>query len=141
MRKLRKQNRNEVVIDEPIITEDNSQASVENKSFDNVDIEIIKKKYEDVIKKLESENKKLKRSDSRLTKNEEKLIAAIRSEIINQDTETPIIGRRLLIEEYNIGRKYLDEAIKGLISKGLIKRKYVKFTANVKTSSWEIITQ
>lgn len=101
-------------------------------------IQAIQLKYENRIKELEKKNKLLSKGD-KLTKNEEKLLSAIKSEILKQQKSNPVIGRRVLVEEYKIGRKYLDDAIQGLILKEKIKREPVSYTAKVKTFSWELI--
>lgn len=100
----------------------------------NVDLEL-----ENRIRALEEENYKLKEKVSGLTKNEEKILSAIRSEVINQSKDNPIIGRSLLINKYKVGSKYLDSSICGLEAKGYISRTPVKYSAKISTNSWQIL--
>jgi hypothetical protein len=88
---------------------------------------------------LEAENSRLKSGSNSLTKNEEKLLSAIRSEVINQLKDEPIIGRNMLLRIYKINSKYLDDSIKSLESKGIVKRTQVKYSAKIKTNSWKIL--
>ena len=143
MRSLRRQSRTEEVI---ITPPNKAKAPKEEESPkdtvgkpSSADLEAIKIQYEEKLQALKEENKRLKSGDTTLSKHEEKLLSAIKSEKLNQSTNAPIIGRRMLSEEYKIGRKYLDEAIKGLIEKKLIRIKYVNYTSKIKTSEWEIL--
>lgn len=146
MRTLRRQSRTEeVTVKKNIRNDEQKSIEPEIKSNHNSattleknQSEIEKIKLEKELKKLREENKLLKLKNGSLKKNEEKLLAAIKSEQLNQNTKNPIISRRVLSEQYGIGRKYLDLAINGLLQKEIIKREYVNYTAKIKTSRWSI---
>lgn len=103
------------------------------------DIQIIQLEFEKKLKALEEENKKLKSETSVLSKNENKLLSAIKSERINQDVDKPVIGRSMLIKKYSINSKYIDDAIKGLELKSLIKRTPIKYSDRIMTNSWVLL--
>jgi hypothetical protein len=137
------------LIDE-VVKQHKQDESIKNKqpvSSTVDDVELLKLAHEKEIAKLKSkileESEARKRAESgekRLTKNEEKLLAAIRSEMIIQKTNNPIIGRTKLLKEYQINARYFDDAINGLTSKNLIKRKPVKYSAKITTFSWKLIS-
>jgi hypothetical protein len=117
------------------------------------DVQAIQLEYEKKIKSLEEEiqtrkneanangflNKPLPMFDLDMNKNERKLVAAIRSEIIKQKKSNPVISRSLLKKEYKINQRYLDDAVKALELKGIIKRESINYSANIKTFSWCIL--
>ena len=145
MRSLRRQSRTEEVkIPQEITSSKSTEEELDAKDdrlgkVISADIEAVRLEYQGKLEALEEENKKLKQVDRKLNKNEEKLLAAIKSEMANQATQKPIIGRKALIEEYKIGPKYLGDAIKGLLSKKIISKKYVNYTQKIKTSQWEVL--
>ena len=49
-------------------------------------------------------------SNRGLKKNESKLLSALKSEILIQKTESPLVGRTKLKKVYNINEKYLDDS-------------------------------
>jgi hypothetical protein len=104
------------------------------------DIQTIQLEFEKKLKVLEQENQRLKSEVSGLSKNEEKLLVAIKSEMINQSKDEPIIGRSTLLKKYKINSRYFDDAINGLISKSLIKRNPVKYSSKIRTYSWKILS-
>ena len=104
-------------------------------------LEVIKETYEKKLKALEEENKLLKESRESLTKNENKILSAIRSEKLIQKKERPIIGRTKFLRSYGLNSKFLDDAIKGLIQKEIVKREFVNYSPNIKTSQWEILVK
>jgi hypothetical protein len=96
------------------------------------------------IKALEKENKKLRASNTpkkkkEFTKNEEKVLTAIKSEMINQDKKAPIITRSTFLNKFGINNKYLGVSIDGLITKGYLEKKTVKFSGNINTTSYELL--
>lgn len=105
----------------------------------SADLQAIQIEYEKKLKAMEEEISHLKTTSAPLTANEKKLLSAIRSETILQETEQPIIGRSRLKKEYKINERYLGDAVEGLIQKNVIKRKYVNYSGKVKTSQWEIL--
>jgi hypothetical protein len=145
MRSLRRQSRTEEVkIPQEITSSKSTEEELDAKDdrlgkVISADIEAVRLEYQGKLEALEEENKKLKQVERKLNKNEEKLLAAIKSEMANQATQKPIIGRKALIEEYKIGPKYLGDAIKGLLSKKIISKKYVNYTQKIKTSQWEVL--
>ena len=82
---------------------------------------------EEKVKKLEKENKALKAqhqiSVSTLSKNELKIIAAIRSESIIQDTDEPKISANRLKKEYRVNRDYYRRSVENLIEQKIISQK------------------
>ena len=145
MRSLRRQSRTEEVkIPQEITSSKSTEEELDAKDdrlgkVISADIEAVRLEYQGKLEALEEENKKLKQVERKLNKNEEKLLAAIKSEMANQATQKPIIGRKALIEEYKIGPKYLGDAIKGLLSKKIISKKYVNYTQKIKTSQLEVL--
>lgn len=110
----------------------------EEKSETEEGLEGIKAEYEKKLEALKRENEILA-SSSTFTKNEEKLLAAIRSEALIQDKEEPVIGRTKLLKEYRINSRYFDDAINGLVSKGCLERKSVKYSTKITTYSWKLL--
>ncbi len=103
------------------------------------DIQTVQIKYENKLKMLEEENQRLKNSNAPLSKNEEKLLSAIRSEILNQSSQAPVIGRTKFLTKLGMNSKYLDDSIKGLVDKKIIERAPVKYSAKIMTNSWKIL--
>jgi ribosomal protein S25 len=97
-------------------------------------------KEDSEVEALRNEVFKLKNSARTLSKNEEKILNAIRSEILNQSKDEPIISRSMLLKKYKMNSKYMDDSIKNLIEKGFIERKKVKYSMNIYTNSWKIIS-
>lgn len=96
--------------------------------------------YEEKIKELEKQIFESSLTYKPLNKNEEKLLSAIKSEIINQDTDEPVIGRSMLLKKYKVNSKYLDDSIKGLEARSLIKRTKVPYTSKIMTNSWKLLS-
>jgi hypothetical protein len=90
------------------------------------------------LQKLQEENRLLKRGNI-LTKNEKKIIAAIRSEAIEQEVEKPIISTTMLRKKHRVSAKYQRESIEELLEKNLIKREKVPYSGQVKTYRWTLI--
>ncbi len=82
---------------------------------------------------------KRKNINSDLTKNEEKIIAAIRSEQINQNNEQPVISTSALRKKYKVSAKYQGQSIKNLTDRGFIERIESPYSGNVKTFRWKIL--
>lgn len=99
-------------------------------------------KLEKKIKALELENENLKISvNYNLTTHEEKLLSAIRSEILSQEMNAPVMTRGHIRKNYGIGEKYLGTAIKGLEDKGLISRTQARTKLNQLSFQWKIISK
>lgn len=105
----------------------------------NADLQAIQAEYEKKLKAIQKENDRLRASSSGLTKNEEKILSAIKSEILIQKADKPVIGRAKFKKEYKVNERYLGDAIEGLIQKKVVKREYVNYSAKIKTSQWEIL--
>jgi hypothetical protein len=75
-----------------------------------------------------------------LTANEIKLLEAIESEKTFSSHEIPSMSTNYICSKYSINHKYLGNAIKGLIEKGLIKRHPSKFRGQ-KSFAWEVLKQ
>ena len=87
---------------------------------------------------LQEENKLLRAGDD-LTKNEKKIIAAIRSEVIEQKTDKPIISTSMLRKKYRVSAKYQGGSVEALTNKNLIKREKASYSGEVKTYRWMLI--
>lgn len=139
MRTIRRQSRKEIspeVINEVKTKVNDCKVLTLEEDRDNLPSN---SKYEEKIKELQKQVLEASIGHKALNKNEEKLLSAIKSEVINQDTSKPIIGRNMLIKKYKINNKYIDDSIKGLKSRKLVKRTKVPYTANITTYSWEIL--
>jgi hypothetical protein len=128
---------------------DSSSKKGSDKSFDNV-MDSISKNWEKKpiseietlrakLAKAEVEILNLKQGRSELTKNEEKILSAIRSEKLSQDSETPIISTSTLRKKYKVSAKYQGQSTKSLIDKGIVSRVEASYSGNVKTYRWKII--
>lgn len=124
----------------------------EDKSFNNVmssisqnweknpesdDILKLKRELEEAKKKIQT----LESTNTPLSKNEEKIISAIRSEAIEQNTDEPIISYNKYRKKYKVSSDYYRPSIKGLLNKGLIEQEEATFSGNVKTYRWKIVGQ
>ncbi len=124
----------EKMIDELNITSVKQDRIIE--ATDN-DIQMLQVKYEKEVLQLKKELAKI----TKLTKNEEKILNAIKSEKIIQNTTIPTIGRGLFMKKYNLRPKYLDKSIQGLLQKGLVRRTFINYSSTQKTSTWEILQE
>ena len=124
----------------------------EDKSFDNVmtsisqnwekpaksdDLYKLKKELEEAKKKIQT----LESINAPLSKNEEKIISAIRSEAIEQNSDKPIISYNKFRKKYKVSSDYYRPSISGLLNKGLIEQEEAIFSGNVKTYRWKIVGQ
>jgi predicted RNase H-like nuclease (RuvC/YqgF family) len=122
----------------------------EDKSFDNVmnsisqnwektpessDLERLKKELEEAKKKIQT----LESTTASLSKNEEKIISAIRSEAIEQDTDKPIISYNKYRKKYKVSSDFYRRSINALLDKGIIRQEEATYSGNVKTYRWKII--
>lgn len=69
-----------------------------------------------------------------------KIIAAIRSERLLQDTEKPIISMRRLRNHYKVASDFIYKAVPYLIHLGLIARKEARLNGH-KTYQWELFDE
>lgn len=113
----------------------------EEKKKDPEDYERKLRELEEQIKKYQSsmqativENEAVK-----LSKNEKKLISAVEEEIKKQGNDSPVISRNKLKIDYKINQRYLDDSIKGLEAKGLIKRERVAYSPSSYTHKWTLL--
>lgn len=147
--RVRKKPRHEVIIEDNNVVENilapksNTEKSVVNQDFSqdtvteisNSDIQSLQLKHEEELNQLKEQLAKIEKP----TKNEEKILNAIKSERLKQNTQTPTIGRNLFMREYNLRPKYLDKSIQSLLQKSVIKRTFIKYSATQNTSKWEIL--
>ena len=108
-------------------------------TLSQADVQSIQLEYEKKIELLKKEVEAAKNRRVSLTKNEEKLLNAIRSEILSQSTDQPVMTRTYIGKNYGINEKYLGLSIKGLMDKGLIERKAAKTANNQSSFSWELL--
>ncbi len=131
---------------------DNPAKKAEDRSFDNVMNSISSnwskepasgevQKLKEELQKANAKIQTLETSSRNLTKNEEKVIAAIRSESIEQKTEMPIISYSKFRKVYKVSSDYYRPSINSLLQRGLITQKEATFSGNVKTYRWKIIQQ
>ena len=99
------------------------------------DLAVLKKELEKAQEKIQL----LESSNSTFSKNEEKIINAIRSESIEQDTNNPIISYNKFRKKHKVSSSYYRPSIEKLINKGIIKKEEACFSGNVKTFRWTII--
>lgn len=119
-----------------------------DKSFDNVmdsisqnwtnqnDKDIQKLKNE--LLATQNELKKLKSQKSSFTKNEEKILNAIKSESLLQETNEPQISSRVFRTTYKVSSDYFRKSINSLIMSEAIERIETKFAGKVPTYRWKI---
>jgi DNA-binding transcriptional regulator YhcF (GntR family) len=74
-----------------------------------------------------------------LTINEKKLISAIKSEILIQETEEPIISTRKLRKVYKVHPNYISGALENLLKNGIISRKKAIYSGKIKTFKYSIL--
>lgn len=149
--RVRKKPRHEIIIEKNKVVEQvaikaitEKKKSTKPKVTTNKDVvaDITSSDIQSLQLQHEKELDKLKEqlaSAVKPTINEEKILSAIKSEKLIQETNTPIISRNLLMRQYNLRPKYLDKSIQGLIQKGVIKRTFVKYSSTQNTSQWEIL--
>jgi hypothetical protein len=101
----------------------------------NSDDEVFKLKKE--LKKLQSQLA-TKTSNIKPTANEKKILSAIRSESINQESPLPIISRNMFLKKYKVSSRFLDSSIKNLINSNIINREERDYTKNIKTFAYNI---
>jgi hypothetical protein len=127
------------------ITSKEEDAHKEDLNANDVDkknqLQVIRDEYEGKIALLEKKVEIAESQDKPLSKNEEKLLNAIRSEKINQAVLEPIIGRNMLIKKYRMNSKYLDDSIKSLEIRKIIKRKEFPYSSKIMTNSWIILEE
>lgn len=95
--------------------------------------------YEERIRELEAMLLKERSINSKTSANEEKVLNAIRCEIMKQKCEQPIITRSMFLKIYKINSRYLDDSISKLIEKKTIAKEEVKYSTKVITHSWRIL--
>ena len=110
-----------------------SYKNINLKTKEKIDDSIDELKRELLI--LQEENKILRNGDH-LTKNEKKIITAIKSEMIEQETDKPIISTSMLRKKYRVSAKYQGESVKALTDKNIIKREKTSYSGQVKTYRW-----
>ncbi len=109
--------------------------SPSNKTSDSEEIERLKRE----LKTQEQKIKTLEKNRKGFSKNEEKLLAAIRSEAISQNTETPQISSRTFRSVYKISSDYFRPSIENLLTQEIIERIETKFAGKISTYRWRIL--
>lgn len=125
MRKIRRQPREEVKVSEFIDSKENLKKIKKAEKRES---------YETSTKSIVAIMK------MGVTANELKLLEAIEIESRETGQSIPPMSTNYICSKYSINHKYLGDAIKGLIEKGLIKRHPSKFR-NQKSFAWEIVKQ
>ncbi len=96
---------------------------------------------EQLKKKLEEANSKIKSLEDTkrpLAKNEEKLLNAIRTEAIKQDSDWPVISTNKIRKEYKVHPAYFAKSFEALRSMGVIDRKEASYSGNIKTYRYSL---
>lgn len=70
---------------------------------------------------------------------EEKVLSAIKSEMIRQETSEPVVQKRLFRKEYKIHPTTLNSTIERLVQKGVIKETIVSYAGKVNTFKYLIL--
>lgn len=122
----------------------------EDKSFNNVmesissnwkkpiepgELEKLKNELEKAKAKIEA----LESTQEGFTKNEKKIIAAIKSESLKQNTDMPIISYNTFRKTYKVSSDYYRPSIESLIKRKVITREEAIFSGDVKTKRWKIV--
>jgi hypothetical protein len=80
------------------------------------------------------------RAFSKLSKNAEKMLNAIRSEIINQSCGSPKIGFKTFVTKYKVHKNYVKKSALELELKGHISKREAIYNGEVKTFEWSILS-
>jgi hypothetical protein len=70
---------------------------------------------------------------------EEKVLSAIKSEMIRQETSEPVVQKRLFRKEYKVHPTTLNSTIERLVQKGVIKETIVSYAGKVNTFKYLIL--
>jgi uncharacterized protein (DUF342 family) len=112
-------------------------------SSESDELQLLKEKYEAEKKaRLQAEERLVesaKNPSISLTINEKKLISAIKSEILIQETEEPIISTRKLRKVYKVHPNYISGALENLLKNGIISRKKAIYSGKIKTFKYSIL--
>jgi hypothetical protein len=73
------------------------------------------------------------------TKNQEKILTAIRNEVINQNKGRPVVTRSMFIKTYRVSSRLLDNSLKDLLTRNIITRSKVIYAGSLATFAYEII--
>ena len=95
------------------------------------------------INKYEAEIEVLKLMNTKgvgPTKNQEKILVAIRNEILNQNKNQPVITRSMFIKTYRVSSRLFDGSLKDLLAKEVISRKQVVYAGALATFAYEFVT-
>ncbi|MFG1544610.1 hypothetical protein [Halobacteriovorax sp. ZH2_bin.1] len=120
-----------------------NNAQLEKANSNNVENQKLMKKIEELEKETEQLRQKLEQkgisTKSGKISNSDKIVNAIRSEQINQDTSSPIISKNQLRKKYKVSFVHLDSAISYLMANNRISIKEVRYNAKQKTFQWELM--
>jgi hypothetical protein len=107
------------------------------------ELQLLKEKYEAEKKaRLQAEERLVesaKNPSISLTTNEKKLISAIKSEILIQETEEPVISTNKLRKHYKVHPNYFAESLNNLLESGLIAREEACFSGKIQTYKYSLL--
>ena len=136
--KIKEKSRPEIA-KEPDASFDNVMNSISQNWKESPDKELNNLKKE--LDSARNEIEKLKKERVTFSKNENKILAAIRSEALKQETDTPQISSRDFRATYKTSSNYFRKSIDSLIESQSIERIETKFAGKVPTYRWKIITK
>lgn len=126
-----------------------SQRNVKStdQSFDNV-MDSISKNWnknpdKDILtlkKELDEAHTKIRQLESgnhSLGKNADKILAAIRSEKLEQKRNDPLISTNMFRKKYRVHPNYQSKSIESLIDQNIITRKKAKFSGSISSYRYE----
>ena len=99
------------------------------------DLTMLKRELEKAQEKIQL----LESFNNTLSKNEEKIINAIRSESIEQNTNKPIISYNKFRKKHKVSSNYYRPSIEKLLNKGIIEKEEACFSGKVKTFKLTIV--
>lgn len=124
----------------PKKSSDNSFDNVMNSISQNWETkdseELAKLKKE--LKEAREQLKTIKEVGIPLTKNENKILAAIRSEELIQETKSPQISYNRFRKEYKVSSNYYRKSVDSLLAKGMITQEETSYSGEITTFRWTI---
>lgn len=112
--------------------EKTKEVSSSDKELEKVRAELLR------LKKEKEGSSKLGRKANPVAQ-EEKVLSAIKSEMIRQETREPVVQKRLFRKEYKVHPTTLNSTIERLVQKGVIKETIVSYAGKVKTFKYLIL--
>lgn len=102
----------------------------------------INESRDELLRMIEDQKKvieRLKTKTSSFSVNENKVLSAIRSERLLQNSLMPVISRNRFIKEYGINERYLGPSIESLSKMRIISRERTRTENNQLSWSWKIL--